>query len=45
MVTKPRILQNRAGDIAALKAEDGVAPAGDGFSDPLIDPETVTADK
>ena len=38
-------MQDRAGEIAALKAKDGVAPAGDGFNDPLVDPETVTADK
>ncbi|MEO6715890.1 MAG: MlaA family lipoprotein [Novosphingobium sp.] len=31
-------LQDRAGEIAALKAKDGEAPATEGFSDPLVDP-------
>lgn len=32
-------LQDRAGEIAALKSKDGIAPEVDGFKDPLIDPE------
>lgn len=42
---RANFLQTRAGDIAELKARTGEAPATEGFSDPLVDPETVTADK
>lgn len=35
-------LQDRAGEIAALKAKDGEAPATEGFSDPLVDPAGPT---
>ena len=42
---RANFLQDRAGEIAALKTQDGVAPASDGLDDPLIDPETVTAEK
>jgi phospholipid-binding lipoprotein MlaA len=35
-------LQDRAGEIAELKASDGVAPATQGFDDPLVDPATAT---
>ncbi len=42
---RANFLQNRAGDIAELKARAGEAPKTEGFSDPLVDPETVTADK
>lgn len=34
-------LQDRAGEIAALKAKDGEAVIPDDFSDPLIDPEAA----
>lgn len=42
---RANFMQDRAGEIAALKTKDGVAPAVDGFEDPLVDPETVTGDK
>ncbi len=38
-------LQDRAGEIAALKANDGEAPANDAFDDPLTDPEAVPAER
>lgn len=42
---RANFLQNRASDIAELKARAGEVPKTEGFSDPLVDPETVTADK
>ena len=33
-------LQDRAGEIAELKAHEGHAPATEGFNDPLVDPAT-----
>jgi phospholipid-binding lipoprotein MlaA len=36
---RANFMQDRAGEIAALKSKDGVAPEVDGFRDPLIDPE------
>jgi phospholipid-binding lipoprotein MlaA len=38
---RSNFLQDRAGEIAALKAEDGEAVVPDDFSDPLIDPEAA----
>jgi phospholipid-binding lipoprotein MlaA len=35
-------LQDRAGEIAQLKARDGAAPATQGFDDPLVDPVIAT---
>lgn len=35
-------LQDRAGEIAELKAKDGEAPATQGFDDPLVDPEATS---
>ena len=37
-------LQDRAGEIAALRAKDGEAPATEGFSDPLVDPAGTSPD-
>ncbi len=34
-------MQDRAGEIAALRAKDGEAPATNGFDDPLTDPEAT----
>jgi phospholipid-binding lipoprotein MlaA len=35
-------MQNRAGDIAALRAKDGETPATDALDDPLLDPDAST---
>ena len=42
---RANFLQNRAGDIAELKAREGQAPKSDALDDPLVDPEAVTAVK
>ncbi len=34
-------LQDRAGEIAELRAKDGAIPATEGFDDPLLDPEAA----
>ena len=39
---RANFMQDRAGEIAALKSKDGVAPEVDGFRDPMIDPEAPT---
>ena len=36
-------MQNRAGEIAELKAKDGEAPKTEGFNDPLVDPASGTS--
>lgn len=38
---RANFMQDRAGEIAALKSKDGVAPEVDGFRDPMIDPEAA----
>ncbi len=42
---RANFLQDRAGEIAELKAHDGEAPASKGFDDPLVDPATQAAPK
>lgn len=38
---RANFLQDRAGEIAGLRAKDGEAPANDAFADPLVDPEAA----
>jgi phospholipid-binding lipoprotein MlaA len=38
---RANFMQDRAGEIAALKTRDGVAPEVEGFRDPMIDPEAA----
>lgn len=40
---RANFLQDRAGEIAALKAKDGETVPTDGFDDPLVDPEAIAA--